>query len=231
MSADMAAIFLDTETTQKTDTPECPLEVIELGWREAAPLGVSASFIRRYKPKHPPALGAVAVHGILMSELEGCPPSHHAPQDVPKAQYWIGHNIDFDWKALGSPPVRRICTLALARSLWPDCDSHTLAAMTYFTQGLTPVTRVRLKNAHSALHDCDLAADLLSAMEPHLKWESLEDLYEMSELARIPKKWTFGKFIGQPIGAADRGYASWCARQPDFDPYVIIALRRAGLLR
>ena len=46
-------------------------------------------------------------------------------------EYIIGHNVDFDWRMLSQPKVRRICTLALCRSLWPLADTHTLAAMIY----------------------------------------------------------------------------------------------------
>jgi len=112
------AIILDTETTTNKDTPERPLEVVELAWRYLDPAAAGDCY--RYKPRLPPTFGATAVHHILMSELQDCPPSTQAP---------------------------------------------------------------------------------------------------------------FGKFKDQPIAAADRGYASWCARQPDFDPYVIVALKRAGLLR
>ena len=224
------AIILDTETTTNKDTPERPLEVVELAWRYLDPSAAGDCY--RYKPRLPPTFGATAVHHILMSELQDCPPSEQAPRDLPQAAYWIGHNIDFDWKALGSPAgPKRICTLALSRSLWPECDSHTLSAMMYFTQGCTAATRYRLRSAHSALADCDFVFDLLQPIMSALKTRDLEQLWKLSEEARIPKTWTFGKFKDQPIAAADRGYASWCARQPDFDPYVIVALKRAGLLR
>lgn len=223
------AIILDTETNDKEDKPNAPLEVIELAWISLD--GGFGGFAQRYKPNRPPAWGALSAHHILMSELEGCPPSSQAPKDLPPADYWIGHNIDFDWKALGQPSVRRICTLALARSLWPELDSHTLSSLMYFTQGATPQTRERLRNAHAATADCEFVLDILQTIMQVTKTRELEPLWELSEEARIPKVWTFGKFKGQPIEAADRGYAAWCNKQPDFDPYVIVALKRAGLLR
>jgi len=226
----LRAIILDTETTTNKDTPERPLEVIELAW---LPLVQEYSaFERRYKPKMPPTFGAIAVHGICMTDLEGCAPSDQAPRDVPQAQYWIGHNIDFDWKALGSPPeVRRICTLALSRELWPAVDSHTLTAMMYFTQGANDKTRAKVRNAHAARHDCEFVLELLQVIQQQTKCRELDDLWAMSEEARIPKKMTFGKFAGEPISAVDRGYALWYSRQTDTDPYLLAAFRRQGLLR
>lgn len=221
------AIVLDTETIDKNDSTAGPNEVIELAWTE---LGKVGFFEQRYKPTRPPTWGAVATHGICMVDLEGLPPSHEAPRCVPQVDYWIGHNIDFDWKALGQPPVKRICTLALSRALWPEVDSHTLTAMTYFTKGATPATRELVRNAHSAAHDVALCVDLLAVIQAILKCDDLETLYEHSEDARIPKVMTFGKFKGEPISKVDRGYANWYRKQTDTDPYVLEAFKRAGLI-
>ena len=225
------AILLDTETTTNKETPERPLEVVELAWFPLGKTAGTGGFRSLYKPTMPCTFGATAVHHILPEDLLDKRPSAQAPRDLPRAQYWIGHNIDFDWKALGQPSVKRICTLALSRSLWPECDSHTLSAMMYFTLGANEETRKRLRNAHSALADCEFVLDLLGAITEKTGVTDLAMLWELSEEARIPKVWTFGKFKDQPINAADRGYAMWCNRQPDFDPYYIVALKRAGLLR
>ena len=225
------AIFLDTETTTNKETPERPLEVVELAWFPLGKTAATSGFRSLYKPTMPCTFGATAVHHILPEDLLDKRPSAQAPKDLPRAQYWIGHNIDFDWKALGQPHVKRICTLALSRSLWPELDAHTLSAMIYFTLGANDATRRRLRNAHSALADCEFVLDLLGAITAKTGVTDLATLYELSEEARIPKVWTFGKFKDQPINAADRGYAMWCNKQPDFDPYYIVALKRAGLLR
>ena len=224
-----SAVVLDTETTQKIDTPEKPLEVVELAYMNAEPPYEVVS--RRYKPLVPSAWGAVAIHHILPEDLADCPPSRDAKKDLPQADYWVGHNIDFDWRALGCPPVRRICTLALSRSLFPDLDSHTLSAMTYYAQGATAKTREKLRNAHSAGADVALCLELFFFLRNQTKASTFEDLWNLSEEARIPRKMSFGKFVGQPISAVDRGYASWYARQPDPDQYVLEAFRRQGLLR
>ena len=225
------AILLDTETTTNKETPERPLEVVELAWFPLGKTAATSGFRSLYKPTMPCTFGATAVHHILPEDLLDKRPSAQAPKDLPRAQYWIGHNIDFDWKALGQPNVKRICTLALSRSLWPELDAHTLSAMMYFTLGANDATRKRLRNAHSALADCEFVLDLLGVITAKTGVTDLAMLWELSEEARIPKVWTFGKFKDQPINAADRGYAMWCNKQPDFDPYYIVALKRAGLLR
>jgi len=217
-----SAIILDTETT---DFENC--EVMELAW---IPLDDPLKpFLRRYRPTKAPTFGAAAVHNIILDDVKDCAPATQAPGDVPDATYWIGHNVDFDWRALGQPRVKRICTLALSRRLWPECDSHSLGAMMYFTHGQNASTQARVRQAHSALDDVLMTKDLLNIICKVAKIDDLDTLYEESEDARIPRLWTFGKFKGQPIEAADRGYANWCRKQPDFDPYVLEALKRAGL--
>lgn len=223
------AVILDTETTRaKPGKNGEPVEVIELAWRAT---DSEVCHIRRYYPQYPMTLGAIAVHKILPSELAQQPPSSSAAGDLPVAEYWIGHNIDFDWSALGKPPVRRICTLALARAVWPELDSHTLSACIYHVLGLTEETRTKLLSAHSAAADIEFCRIVYQALAAKLGATSIERMHVLSEEARIPKIMTFGKFADQPISAVDKGYASWYARQPDPDPYLLVAFRRAGLLR
>lgn len=223
-------VILDTETTGFRADDGTPAECVELAYRNPVTRHL---FLQRYKPSRPMQWGAIAVHHILPEELESCPPSTQALVDAPvQYTYWIGHNIDYDWEILGSPPkVRRICTLALARSVWPQLDSHSQTAMMYFLEGANQQTRARLRLAHSAETDIDSCEILLEALIGQLNPESLDALWQLSEEARIPKVMTFGKFKGQPISAVDRGYASWYVKQPDTDPYVLTAFRRAGLIR
>lgn len=220
------AIIIDTETSD-TDEPD----VLELAFAPGDCGGITGgaqSF--RFKPAKPIAWGALATHHILPEDLEGCEPSATALGRVPQAQYWIGHNVDFDWKVLGRPQVFRICTLAMCRSIWPKCDSHTLVAMTYFLEGANAATREKVQGAHGAASDIGLCADILARIARDEGITTLRDLWGFSEECRIPKIMSFGKFKGEPISAVDRGWANWYQRQPDTDEYLIEALRRARKL-
>jgi exodeoxyribonuclease X len=220
------AIILDTETTDKENC-----EVIELAWR-AQPFDVVAGNANwaRFSPQRAIKFGAMSTHHILPSELVGLEPAARAPFVVPKAEYWIGHNIDFDWRALGELPVRRICTLAMARVLWPQCDSHNLTALTYYHDGCTEETRERVRNAHGALADVVLCLNLFERIMQEKGFTTISEVWAFSEDCRIPRTMTFGKFKDQPVAAVDRGWANWYYRQADTDPYLIEALRREGKL-
>jgi len=173
-----SAIILDTETT---DTKEP--EVIELAWVSYDNI---ARFHRRFKPTKPSKFGALATHHILDWELADCEPSTDALKYAYPAEYWIGHNIDFDWEALGSPQVKRICTLAIARRLWPELDSHKLGAVAYFVLGANANTRELLRNAHSAGADVELTRQIFIAMSEVIGTTDLARLYAFSEDAGSP---------------------------------------------
>ena len=227
------AIILDTETTDREDG-----EVIELAWLTSSdilnPSAVAHAKFERFAPQRPSTLGALATHNILDSELVGKRPSAEAAAALPPVHYWIGHNIDFDWRALGSPPdVFRICTLALARKWMPELDSHSLGACVYAVRGRTAETRELVRSAHGALADVLMTQILFSHLREKIGSETLAGMFAESEDARVPRKWGFGKFEGQPISAADRGYASWfrknCADRPDYQ-YYLVAMKRVGLV-
>ncbi len=217
----MTAVIFDTETTG-TNEPQ----IIEAAWLRLdspATLTVTEQFEQRYRPSQRIALGALAVHHIYDEELIDSPPhtDFKLPADV---QYIIGHNVDYDWKVAGQPNVKRICTLALSRSLYPEADSHSQSAMIYLIDRTN--ARNRLRAAHSALADVQncrsLLASLISLSGLVTDWEAL---WQLSEQARIPKVMTFGKHKGMAIADVPADYKRWLLGQPDVDPYLRAALR------
>jgi exodeoxyribonuclease X len=216
----MSVVILDTETTSKDDP-----QIVEAAYLEVEISGIpraGTAFVSRYKPTVPITYGAMAVHNIMEEDLEGCPPSSSfaLPGDV---EYIIGHNVDFDWRAIGEPPVKRICTLAICRSLWPEVDSHTQSAMLYYLDRAK--AREALTNAHSALSDVLVCFTLLQFIFLVAPVDSFASLWELSEAARVPTVMPFGKHKGQPISAVPADYIGWLLKQPDVDPYLVKALK------
>lgn len=234
------AIIFDTETTSKDDDREIieaawlrPLAVSDLaGPSDAIPRPVFTEGQeiehdeRRFLPTKPISFGSMAVHHILPSELEGCWPSEafRLPDGV---EYIAGHSIDFDWEAAGRPPVKRICTFAMANWIWPDADSYSQSALLYMLLGPTPETRRRLQNAHSAMTDvlnnAALLEQILAAKPEITTWSQL---YAYSEACRIPRVMPIGEkqgVKGLTLAEAveyDTGFVYWCLRQDWLDPYL-----------
>lgn len=194
-----------------------------------------------FMPSVPMNLGAQATHNILMSELRGKP--HPSTFKFPEGvDFAIGHNIDFDLEMLGvMGKVKGICTLALSRFLWPEIDSHKQSAMMYHyaRQSDDPdaseiAVRSMIKDAHSALCDIWNCRTLLQNLmvTAHNRGYTLldwNDVYALSEKARIPTVMQFGKHQGCLIEHVPRSYVQWYMREAKQDPYLVKAFKKAGL--
>ena len=186
-----------------------------------------------YKPSEPIQYGAMAVHHILDEDLVDCIPS--SSFRLPRihgcdVEYIIGHQVDADIKAVERTgqvvAAKGICTLAMARYLWPEADSHTLAAMTYRVAKDKIKARQLLRHAHSAMADCEATAILLQAIIDMQQITSIEELYQFSEECRIPKFMYRGPHKGKPISElSNRDLQHWL-KEAQSDKYLFIALKK-----
>ena len=222
----MNALILDTETHDLNGYPieiayaPCSLEqgVLVINQGEV--------FDEYFSCPEPIALGALATHHILETDIAEKPSfdTFKMPQGV---QYLIGHNIDYDIKAIQKCQpdftVKGICTLALCRMVWPDLP-HTLGAMYYHVMDDLELARKHLRHAHNAKADIYFTGVILKTLVEQLGIKDMNSLFIMSESARIPKYITFGKHKGTAIKDLDSGYVSWLLKQPDLDPYLRKAL-------
>lgn len=174
------------------------------------------------------SLGAMAVHHILDTDLIGKPDykSFKLPSEV---QYIIGHNIKYDIEVISKCGVetknlKPICTLNIARHLWPELDTHRLEALAYFVLGRTAATRDILKNAHSASVDIEITAYLLEKIIEDAKIESIEQLYALSEEYRPWLKINFGKHRGTAIQDLPFSYVKWLLNEPNIDEDLIAGI-------
>lgn len=240
----MTPIIFDTETTGVDHEKDQIIEeaYIELPDTPAAFLAVRNRMQfphhhQRYRATVPISIGAQAVHNIICTDLIGCPDAdgYQPPMHV---DLWIGHNVDFDWRMAGEPEIKRICTLALSRFLFPQLDSHTQSAMLYYIgrrNGKEAEVRELLRNAHAALDDvrnCSILLRFLlqQAEEKGHSVETWAQVLELSDLARIPTVMGFGKHKGTAIvrGQLDPGYVRWYRGQADTDPFYLAAFEKAG---
>jgi len=215
------AIVFDTETTG-IDEPR----LVEAAYLEIKPdLSMGPMFCQRYNPGKPIEYGAMATHYIMDEDLIGCRP--HADFSLPAdVAYLIGYNVDYDWKVIGSPDIKRICMLALSRMLWPGLDSHSQSAVLYFLNRAK--ARELLKDAHSAAADVMNCTRILWRVMQNLEPQEKEDweaLWRTSEIARVPTVMSFGKHKGMAIRDLPADYKQWMLKQSDIDPYLMQALR------
>jgi len=226
----MKAIILDTETTGIKDGRPVDIAYIDVSALFNRPMCIDGSrkvfeYRQLFNPLKPIEFGAMATHHITNDDVVNCEPytSFVLPESV---EYLIGHNIDFDWQVIQTcgkqHEPKRICTLALSRYLYPDIDSHKLTAMLYALD--LDFARENAKSAHSALDDVWMTFRLLELLWPSINALGFDELYRLSEAARIPKIITFGKHSGQPIKSLPSDYRQWLLKQNDLDPYLRKAL-------
>lgn len=214
------AIAIDFEATEASDEAQateigiCPIAFSEIGVLNplAQPIAV------RCKPDRPISFGAMSVTGICPEDVEN-EPNHTIviTQCMPVGPaYIIGHNVDYDIQVAANSGVdtssyKAICTLAIARALYPDGE-HSLGALLYrFDYN---EARRYAQNAHSAAYDVRFCVRLLRLFCRELGIKDMQTLYEFSEQARIPKVMPMGKFKGSVIAdlnktQPERGYLFW----------------------
>lgn len=225
----MRALILDTETNSLNGYPieiahaPCSFEqgVLEIHQKSA--------FDEYFSCPEPIELGAMATHHILETDIAD-KPSYEVFRLPENTVYLIGHNIDYDIQAIKlcdpSISVKGICTLALARMVWDELETHNLTAMYYHVMSADLETaRKHLRNAHNARWDIYFTGVVLQAIVENLAIKDMNSLYQMSEIARIPKRITFGKHKGELIDELPDSYIDWLLKQPELDPYLIKALK------
>lgn len=236
----MKAIVLDFETTDATeDAQATEIGIMDVTFKDGLfskvdDIGENSI---RCKPDRPISFGAMAVTNIFKEDVVSCVDhktvcARLMPQG---AAYIIGHNIDFDIRVAANAGVdvsqyKAICTLAMARNLYPDADSHTLGAMSCMLD--YEYARANIKNAHGAAADVKMCARLLYIICKQQGITSMDQLYEFSEFARIPTHFPFGKHKGVAIAELatnhdGRGYLQWVVNSIKDNEYLTTACRKA----
>lgn len=221
----MPAVIIDCETNSIIAPEPIEVAVLPVDFIDGKLQAIGPRLVERFKPEGAPDPIAVLVHGILPCELAGKAPSSQAKSFVERsmidhsAEAIIGHNVDFDAKALDMQSRRRICTISLARKIWPS-GSHKLGAMMYRLKGFTPKTREQLQSAHGAAADVDMTFELLVFAAAAKEITDIDSLWFASENARVPTRIEFGKHKGELIKDLPYGYRKWLLEQSDIDPYL-----------
>jgi len=167
------------------------------------------------KPPEPIGFEAMALHHITEDMVADAPPLDAVIDKYLGADIYVAHNAAFDREKLPMILAPWVCTMKLARKLWPEEKSHGNQYLRY-RFGLDPDVPEGLY-AHRALYDCYVTATTLLYMNSLAKWK----IAEMREITKQPSLlhiMKFGKYRNETfadIAAKDAGYFRWCLSNMD----------------
>lgn len=206
------ACILDTETTGIYP----PVQVVEVSrvLLEEIPSPVTSKVLNSFNQltllfscSKPIEEKATELHGYTQESLKGYPEFSFSALRLPTSiKYLIGHNVNYDWRAIGSPEgLKLICTLKLARRLFPEIESYSLANLGDY---LFPSYLRELEGTlHHAAYDMSLTQKLLQVILNKKDFSSWEELYEFSN-SPIPKRVKESQPLGKVKKAQERKPAS-----------------------
>jgi len=207
-------IVLDTETSGLKD----PIGVCEVGFIQLDPATLSE--VGRHRSLTDPEVsisaGASGIHRITNDMVE-CEPTLEeyfvqvlgdpfAGRDV----LMVAHNAAFDFpkvkQHLGPNPVS-LCTLLLARKVWPEAENHKLATLKFmFGLGRRDGT------SHSALDDVEDTTDLLRLIIAETGL-TIPELCVLQHKPSFIEIMPFSKHKGLPLKDVPVSFWVWLSKQ------------------
>lgn len=122
-----------------------------------------------------------------------------------------GHNVQFDIrmvKAVLPEEFESICTLKLARNMWPDAPDHKLQTLRY-------MFHLDAGTAHRAMGDVYACVNLLRHIADK-KGLDLDGLLALSyEPLSLATRMPFGKHKGEALGDLPLSYVRWLIDKAD----------------
>ncbi|EJZ8382979.1 TPA: exodeoxyribonuclease X [Klebsiella aerogenes] len=194
---------IDTETTSFEGGI---VEIASVDIESGAICNPMSDFVRP-----PEAIGfeAMAIHHITEDMVADAPFISEVIGRYLGASVYVAHNAAFDKGKLPQIDAPWICTLKLARKLYPEFESHGNQYLRY-RLGLKPTLPEGLY-AHRALYDCYVTAELLMYMGREAQW-TIREMREISASPSLLYRMRFGKHKGktfEEVAAEDKGYLRW----------------------
>ena len=159
-------------------------------------------------PDRPISIDAMVIHHITEEMVEGKPRIAVAIRRYQGSPYYVAHNAPFDRGVLPEMGGQWICTLKLARMLYPDIK-HSNQYLRYALR--LNVSVPDNLYPHRALYDCYVTAALLQRIMQDSGWNA-EQMAEITQQPLLLQTFKFGKYRGksiEQIARQDPDYLRW----------------------
>nr|WP_154324858.1 exodeoxyribonuclease X [Pantoea sp. 201603H] len=177
-------------------------------------------------PDRPISRQAMAVHRITEAMVAGKPTIEQVIDRYHGSAYYVAHNASFDRRMLPEMHGEWICTMTLARALWPGRKYGNQALRESLQLEVTPPADL---HAHRALFDCYVTASLLIRIMQTSGWNAIQMSNRMQQ-RNSAETLPFGKYRGHKIAEVakrDPGYLKWMlANIPDLKAELRTAMLR-----
>lgn len=176
-------------------------------------------------PRKPVSIKAMATHHITDEMVANSPLIEDVIDAYKGANYLVAHNAEFDKRMMPEMDVPFVCTLKLARRLWPELESHSNQYLRYALK--LDVNVPDGLHAHRALYDCIVTASLFKRIKDDSGWTDTEML-EITNQPSILHKIGFGMHLGmtfRDIYKENPSYFTWYLRQVDKDVNVEFTMK------
>lgn len=194
------ALIIDTETDQGSDPRPIQVATINVAtgfeWMQYFNSGRSISPV------------VIKVHGITNERVAGLASFQLDEFELP--EYLIGHNVRFDWRVIGRPSTKLICTVRLARAAFPEWRFYGQSKCIEQLLGKGEASKMTIA-AHDALGDARMCYLLYKACCERLDIDATDfaAAHKISNTANPVSKMPFGKYKGQAIKEVPINYIKW----------------------
>lgn len=200
ISAAPTALVIDTETDQGRDAR--PIQV--------ATINVSTGYewMAYFNSGRAISPFVTKIHGITDEDVAGL--ERFELDKFELSDYLIGHNVRFDWKVIGRPSAKLICTVRLARLAFPEWHRYSQSKCIEQLLGVEKAQAMTAA-AHDALGDARMCYLLYQACCERLGIETTDFVtaHKLSNTANPIAKMPFGKHKGESIKSLPIGYVKW----------------------
>lgn len=192
------------------DTETCDLQggVVEIASVDVVNGQITNPMSHLVRPDRPISPQAMAIHRITEAMVANQPWIEEIVPHYQGSHFYVAHNASFDRRVLPEMQGDWICTMKLARRLWPGIKYSNMAL--YKSRKLNVATPPGLHH-HRALYDCYITAALLIDIMDTSGWTP-DDMVTITGRPALLTTFPFGKYRGKPVSEVaerDPGYLRW----------------------
>ncbi|PIJ51446.1 exodeoxyribonuclease X [Erwinia sp. OLTSP20] len=180
------------------DTETCGLDggVVEIASVDVVAGEIVNPMSDLVQPDRPIGRQAMAIHRITPAMVRGMPPVEEVIPRYQGCQWYVAHNASFDQRVLPAMTGNWLCTMKLARQLWPGRKYGNQALKDSLQLDVTPPDHL---HAHRALYDCYVTAALLLRIMQESGWDAPTMAARIAPRSEQQGVLPFGKYRGQSI--------------------------------